>query len=400
MKNEGSSSPLKTCIGALLLGGTATGAGMLALPLVTASGGLIPAWGMYFLCWIFSIATGFLFVELCLWLPQNANLSSMATHFLGKWGKMVVWALYIFLFYSLIIAYVAGGGHLVSIFLGDHCPAWLGTIFFLFFFSLFVYFGTQIAGKINAILMGGLIISYLLFIAWGSLHVDPIGIQLWGWKGALLGLPVIFTSFSYQGTIPSVFEYLDRDPKKIKVAIVSGTTIPFVAYIVWDFIIKGIVPVEGQQGLLAAAAMGVTAVEPLRHFIQSPAIYGIGNFFAFFALTTSFIGVSLGLIDFLSDGLKIAKTGKNKLYLCVLIYVPAFIITMTNPTIFLKALGLGGGFGCVLLLGFLPALMIWVGRYKERYPASTRQLPGGRAALGILFAFILFEITISVFSQL
>jgi tyrosine-specific transport protein len=248
--------------------------------------------------------------------------------------------------------------------------------------------------------MIGLIISYFLFIAWGSLHVNPNMIQFFGWKGAIFGLPVIFTSFSYQGTIPSVFEYLDRDPKRMKIAIVTGTTIPFIAYIVWDFLIKGIVPIGGEHGLLAAGARGFTAVEPLRYCMQSPAIYVIGNFFAFFALTTSFIGVSLGLIDFLSDGLAIKRTRKNALFLCAFIYIPAFLITVTNPAIFLKALGLGGGFGCVLLLGFLPTLMIWIGRYKEHYPPSTYQLPGGRGVLVLLFVFIVFEIVVSVLSQI
>ena len=103
MSEETIDSPWKTFFGALLVGGTALGAGMLALPVATAAAGCVPAWLIYCLCWIFSLATGLLFVEIGLWLPENANIVSMATHILGKWGKVVAWILYIFLFYCLTI---------------------------------------------------------------------------------------------------------------------------------------------------------------------------------------------------------------------------------------------------------------------------------------------------------
>ncbi len=390
---------MKTFIASLLIGGTALGAGMLALPIATAGGGLIPSWVIYFLSWVFSIATGLLFVEIGLWLPRNANIVSMAKTLLGNAGKWFAWGLYIFLFYSLTVAYVAGGGRLISIsFFGEVSPS-ICIILFTLIFGLVVYLGTKIAGRVNGILMAGLIVSYLGFVFFGLEKIDFSLIQTWGWKGAILGLPIIFTSFSYQGTVPSILEYLERDGKRTRFAIITGTTIPFVAYIIWDLIIKGVVPIEGTHGLMAARASGSTAVEPLKFIIQNSKISILGNFFAFFALTTSFIGVTLGLFDFLKDSLHVKKTELNKVLLALLVYVPPVLIAIVNPSIFLSALGYAGGFGCAILLGFLPTLMVWVGRYKKGYSLDHQLCPGGRAVLFLLFAFVFFEISVQLLQQ-
>lgn len=399
MKNQEIDSPFKTFIGTLLVGGTAVGAGMLALPIATAGGGLIPTWIIYSLCWLFSLATGMLFVEIGLWMPQNANIVSMAHHLLGWWGKAAAWALYIFLFYCLTIAYVAGGGALMTSLLGDF-PNWIAVIIFTLFFASFVYFGTKIVGRLNVILMVGLIVSYFLFISIGIGNIRWELLSGWGWKSAIMGLPIIFTSFSYQGIIPSLLTYLDRDPKKMRIAIFFGTLIPFISYILWDFVIKGIIPAEGANGLLAAKEAGVSAVTPLQYFLQEGSfISAIGNFFAFFALTTSFIGVTLGLLDFLSDSLQIEKTPGRKLGLCALIFIPPVIISIINPSIFLSALGFAGGFGCAFLLGLLPVLMVWVGRYRIGYPSLSQQLPGGKWALCLLLFFIAFEVVVEIIQE-
>ncbi len=398
--SRASASSMKTFIGALLVGGTALGAGMLALPVATAGGGLVPSWCIYIVSWLFGMSTGLLFVEVGLWLKPKANIVTMATELLGPWGKRAVWFLYIFLFYFLTIAYVAGGGNLLYQLTQGGIPGPLATVLFAVFFGIFVYMGTKVAGRVNALLMVGLIVSYLIFIGMGSLEMSVNLFERFGWERAVLGLPIIFTSFSFQGVVPSLLEFLNRDAKACRSAIIYGTTIPFLAYIFWDLVIKGIVPITGEHGLLAAKAGGLSAVAPLIHFLPGKSVITVANFFAFFALTTSFIGVTLGLLDFLSDSLKMKKVGLNKLVLCTVIYVPPIIISLINPTIFLQALGLAGGFGCAILLGFIPTLMVWVGRYHRSYGTKNTQLFGGRVMLTLLMTFVIFEVVIEIISEL
>ena len=51
---------------------------------------------------------------------------------------------------------------------------------------------------------------------------------------------------------------------------------------------------------------GNNAVQPLKNVINISKVYLVGQYFAFFALLTSFLGVSLGLLDFWADGLQVA----------------------------------------------------------------------------------------------
>jgi len=386
-------SQLKTLGGAFIVGGTAIGAGMLALPVVTASGGFLYESAIYIICYLFSMATGLLFVEICDWMPRESNIVSMSEHLLGKWGKWIAWVLYIFLFYTLTIAYVSAGGNLVTHLFADHIPQWLGICIFTLVFGAFLYAGTKAVDRINWLLMAGLVISFLAFLVMGMSDVKPEHLLEQSWKVAIFGLPVMFTSFSFQGTVPSLYNYLDRDPVQTRKAIIWGTCIPVVVYIVWEALILGMIP---REVLIGAKKLGQTAIDPLRFLLKTKPVAVVGQFFAFFAITTSFLGVTLGLSDFLADGWQLKKTSKTKLLILALIFVPAVFIAATNPTIFLHALGLAGGFGCVLLLGLLPTLMVWVGRYRKNYTRIARGLPGEKWMLCMLLLFIVFELWVEV----
>lgn len=387
----------KPFLGALLIGGTALGAAMLANPIATAGAGILPSYFVYFLCWLFSIATGCLFVELASWLPKNSNLLTMAETFLGQAGKWIVLLVYIFLFYLLLIAYVSLGGKLVLSAICTHMPYLYGVLIFTAVFGGIVLLGTKAGSRTNALLMVGLILSFLIFITISGERATMEQANYWGWKYAFLGLPIIFISFSYQGTIPTLYNYLGQDAKKARAAVIFGTLIPFLAYLVWDYLIKGIVPLYGPHGLFMAKKMGVSAIEPLQYAVADSRIYLLGRFFAFFALTTSFIGVTLAMIDFFADLFHIKARRWNRLFLCLMIFAPVVAIVLINPGVFLIALTLAGGFGSAFLLGLLPIILVWKGRKVKKYKSKPRYLFGGNFLLFILFVALLAEIAVSVY---
>jgi len=360
--------------GALLVAGTSIGAGMLALPVVTALGGFLPSLLVYVLCWLFMTCTGLLLLDICLLMPPGANLVSMAEKHLGQFGKYFAWVLYLFLFYCLSVAYVCGGGSLLCSWLG--LPSWAGGVLFVGLLAPVVYMGARMVDRVNKVLMIGLVGAYILFVILGASHVQPERLLSGSWGPALLALPVIFTSFSYQGVIPSLAEYMQRDRKKLRMAIVLGTTMSFVIYVVWELLILGIVPVDGELGLERARQLGQTAVHPLKSHVTHGAIPWLGQAFAFFAITTSYLGVTLGLFDFLADGLRRAK----RVWLGGLTFLPPLVVALVYPGIFISALIYAGGIGCALLLGFLPAAMAWVGKLRSR------------AFLLVLMAFVAIEV--------
>jgi len=379
--------------GALLVSGTSIGGGMLALPVLTSLGGFVPSLVIYLCCWIFMACTGLLFLEVSLWMPNDSNIITMAQRTLGTAGKIFAWVLYIFLFYCLTLAYIVGCGDLTSELL--ELSPWQGSALFLILFAPFVYAGTRIVGKLNIFLMLGLGISFFIFVILGAGYVKWELLKYRNWNLAILGLPIAFTSFAYQGIIPTLVNYLHHDVKKIRRAILVGSFIPLITYVIWQWLILGIVPTEGPNGLAETLQKGENAVYPLKFFINSPIVYIVGQYFAFFALVTSFFGVTLGLVDFLADGLQVKKTSFSKLYLCALVFIPPFIVALFYPHIFLTALDYAGGFGCALLLGLLPILMVWSGRYYLGLK-SEFTFPGGKLALIALLLFVLFELIFEI----
>ncbi|PIS01967.1 MAG: tyrosine transporter [Chlamydiae bacterium CG10_big_fil_rev_8_21_14_0_10_42_34] len=377
--------------GTLLVAGTSIGAGMLALPVVTAAGGFIPAFFVYLLCWLFMTCTGLLFLELCLKLPPDANIITMASTYLGRFGKVFAWALYLFLFYSLSVAYISGGGGLLQDFLGIdlvYCQ-WI----FVLVLGSCVYVGARMVDRLNLALMAGLILTYLAFVIFGLPQVEFSRLEPANWDLALFALPVIFTAFSYQGIIPSLTTYFKRDAKRVRIAIIAGTSVAFFIYLLWEFLILGIIPVEG---LLQAKELGQTAVAPLKDHVSASSITTIGQAFAFFAISTSFLGVTLGLFDFLADGLSMPKKGGRKVLLALFTFIPPLMISLVNPSVFIVALVFAGGIGCALLLGLLPALMAWVSRYRNEGHGGPLQLRGGKIVLVLLFLFVLFELIMEI----
>lgn len=385
--------------GALLVAGTTIGGGILALPVVTSLGGFLPALLIYFLCWAFMASTGLLFLEVSTWMKGESNIVSMAQTTLGKPGKWAAWIIYIFLFYCLTLAYLVGCGNLISHLFPSFISAHFGPLIFILLFGPFVYAGAHVVGHFNVWLMLGLALSYIIFVILGLPYVNYQNLMYRNWSLAILGLPIAFTAFAYQGIIPTLVHYMQSNVRLVRQAILIGSFIPFMTYVIWQWLIQGIVPTFGEGGLVEALDNGDNAVVPLKNFLDNPYIYLIGLFFAFFALVTSFFGVTLGLLDFLADGLRVKKDAQNKLWLCLVIFIPPLLISYSHPHIFLNALDYAGGYGCALLLGLLPILMVWVGRYVHGF-RGTFVFPGGRFSLLLLLLFVLFELVCETYIKI
>lgn len=381
--------------GTLLIAGTMVGVGMLALPVATGEGGFIPAAVIYLICWLFMLCTGLLLLEVCSWMPKDANLITMAHRLLGPTGKNVCWAVYLFLFVTVMIAHVVGGGAVLSEICGCMVPEWAFMILYVVLFSPVIYLGTKWVDRLNMLLMAGVILTYLMFIPASIGHVDLNLLARSDWSKAWLALPVLFTAFTFQVIIPTMMTYMNRDVKKVRLAIILGTTIPLVVYLIWEFLILGIIPAEGPHGLTEAAKKGWNAVMPLKELLNNPFLFKIGKAFAFFTMTTSYIGLSLAYLDFLADGLKIKKVGIKKIALCLAVFIPPTLVAISYPDIFIIALSYAGGFSCAILFGLFPPLMVWVGRYIKKEKMNP-QIPGGKLFLATLILFVLVELSIQI----
>jgi tyrosine-specific transport protein len=378
----------------LLIVGTTIGAGMLALPIATAQLGFIGSLLLLFICWLITLASTLLLLEVNLWLPQKSHLVSMAKATLGGQGELITWISYLFLLYALLCAYIAGGSDLFHSLLrafGFSIPTWATAILFTFLFGSVAYFGIRAIDYVNRGLMciklGAYFFLTVLLLPFVSpeqlTHGDLTLTDTTAWM-------VTITSFGFAAIVPSLRVYFASDIRQLKIALLVGSFIPLICYILWDIVIMGVIPHKGDHGLIAIAHSQQPTSELVQTFsttVARPAILFFAKWFTSVCVVTSFLGVALCLSDFLADGLRLEKQGWNQLLIQAIAFLPPLSIVLFYPNMFITALRYAG-VDCCLLLILLPALMAWYGRYR-RHLAHGYRVPGGK---GLLIFLILFSL--------
>lgn len=387
-----------------LVAGTCIGGGMLALPVATGLSGFMPSILIMIICWLAMTATALLLLEVSMWMEEGVHLISMTSRILGTPGKVVSWCLYLFICYASLVAYTAGGGVQVATAVKDYfgivIAKEIGSVLFIFVFGAVIYLGSRIVGRVNAVLFIAMVVAYLGLVGMGLPETKLELLRHRKWSGSLMSLPLLLTAFSFQTMVPSLTPYLKRNAKALRIAVVGGTAIAFVIYAIWQWLILGIVPIEGSNGLSEALARGEPATQFLREHMEGRWVCVIAEYFAFFAIVTSFLGIALGLFDFLSDGLKIRKAGNGNLILGLLIVIPTIIFATQYERVFLVALETSGGFGDSILNGLIPVLMVWLGRYYLNMSKEGHfTVPGGKPLLVAVFIFFLCALFLEILVQ-
>jgi len=117
--------------GMLMILGTCIGAGMLAIPIVSAHESFRLSALLLTVAWLCMTIGAFAVLEVNLWFKPGSNLITMAEGTLGAWGKTVTSLLYLLLMYSLICAYLASASGVLQTFFSAvdfHVPRALATM--------------------------------------------------------------------------------------------------------------------------------------------------------------------------------------------------------------------------------------------------------------------------------
>ncbi|QLH41624.1 MAG: tryptophan/tyrosine permease [Coxiellaceae bacterium] len=372
--------------GILLIVGTAIGGGMLALPVATAQMGFINSSIFLLVSWLIMTVSALLILEVNLWLPRNSNIISMAKATLGKYGALTAWIFYLLLFYSLVTAYIAGGGdflHTLLSGLNIHLSNWTSSLLFSLVLGFIVYKGIQTVDYVNRGLMFGKLAAYLVLVAIVLFFISPAKLSGGHMKYITTSVTVMVTSFGFANIIPSLRSYFNDDVHKLRRAVIIGSLIPLTCYIIWDLAIMGVIGNNHLIDMLKSGHSTGMMVSTLSDIINNSYITLLVKIFTSICLATSFLGVSLSLSDFLSDGLKVPKAGKGNLIIYAATFLPPIAIVLVYPAIFIKALSYAGIY-CMVLLVILPALMTWQGRYRKQLADGPEQVAGGKLMLILL----------------
>lgn len=359
--------------GLLLIVGTSIGGGMLALPIVNASAGFWASTLFLLGCWALMTLGALFILEVNLYLPPGKNMVSMAAETLGKPGIVVTWFSYLFLLYTLLAAYISGGADVFgSIFthFGIHLRDWQLIVAFTVIFGWVVYSGIRRVDWLNRCLMFGKLLVYGVLVVLFMPYVHVKQLQSEHLHYTVASLMVLITSFGFAIIVPNLRQYFNDDVPALKRVILIGSLIPLICYIIWDFVIMGCAPLTDLTSLMTNPHATSGLANILAALIQQPMISSCFVFFTSICMLTAFLGVSLALSSFLSDGLKL----DHAFGLALLTFVPAVGLVLIYPGAYLSALNYAG-FLCVILLLLLPSLMSIVGRRRlqQRYV-----VPGGR----------------------
>ncbi len=393
--------------GILLIVGTSIGGGMLALPISAAPGGFINSSLLLFGCWFIMTMCAFLILEVNLWLPSNSNLISMAKATLGHGGAAIAWVTYLLLFYCLLAVYLSGGSdmlHQAISLTGIPWPSWFSMLIYLVVFAWVVYQGTRSVDYLNRGFMFAKFLAYFTIIAFIFFRINPEMLMSVGKPNYLIAsVTIMITSFGFSSIVPSLRSYFQGDVKKLRFAILVGSLIPLGFYILWNLVVLGVVPREGENGLIPMLTSGHASTDlptALGYHLNNGWLTACIRTFAALAITTSFLGVALGTSDFLADGFKIAKKGKGKWLICILTFLPALILALFYPNVFIKGLSYAG-ICCVILLMLYPVLMAWSGRYyKKLAPPNAYQVMGGKPLLIVSLIIGLLVLAVGLFHDL
>ncbi|EKE00818.1 MAG: hypothetical protein ACD_21C00268G0005 [uncultured bacterium] len=392
----------------LIVIGTSIGAGMLAIPMVSAASGFWLAAFLLIIIWLLMTLTGLLVLEVNLALPEGKNsFSSMAAETLGVVGKVTAWISCLLLLYALTAAYIAGNASLLTTafeFFHINVPTWVNALLFISVLGGAVFWSTKAVDYLNRGLIsikGGLLLAVLILLMPRINLVNIIGGQITEQGKFLLAVaPIFLCSFGFHTVIPSIRNYVGKDSRALKQIIICGTLVTLIIYLFWLLASLGTMPLKGENSFTNLAASKGSVGEFIKsicalannHWVTA----GI-NGFANIAMTTSFLGVTLGLFDFLSDGLKIPNTRVGRSKTALLTFVPPLIFALFFPKGFILALGNAAIFVAILEI-LLPALMVYKLR-KSKLLNSPYKVWGGTAVLAGVFIAGVAIISLQIMSN-
>ncbi|EMP4392036.1 amino acid permease [Vibrio fluvialis] len=367
----------------LIIAGTTIGAGMLALPLASAGIGFSTSLMIMLALWALMAFTALLMVEIHQYADKDATLHTLAKQILGNKGKWIATFAMLFLFYALCAAYIAGGGaqftNRISEFTGLEVSGPTGTLIFTLIVAAVVTIGTGTVDRVNRLLFAGKMVAMVMVLTFLAPNVSqsyllsmPLGQGL-----IVASIPVIFTSFGFHGSIPAIVNYLDGHTPSLRKAIVVGSAIPLVIYVFWQVVTLGVV---SQPDLVDNAGLSAL-IGTLSQTVHQSSLGHVIGIFADLALLTSFLGVSLGLFEFMGDTIRKKDGNMNRIVASLVTFTPPLMFALFYPQGFIMALGYAAIALAVLAI-FLPLVMV----ARVRRQANNNdyyQVMGGTPALAI-----------------
>jgi tyrosine-specific transport protein len=379
----------KLLIAITTLVGTIVGAGILGIPYVVAKTGFVYGFFLMVLIGVAFLYLNLFAGEVVLRTKKQHQLTGYAEKYLGKTGKHFMTLSMLVNIYGALTAYLIGEGTSLYTIFKVGSPMLFTILFFVVAF-LIVYRGIKSTGRTELILIS---LMFLVVLFVGIFSIDKINIDYFrvlDLRFFFLPYGVILFAFMATPAIPELQEELGNEKEKMKKAIVIGSITPIVLYLVFTFVVMGVVGLENFELLQPNERIATVALS-----LYSHPVLGVGaNILAILAMFTSFLTLGIALIEMYRY-----DYGFSHRFALLLTFGLPLLIVFLNLTSFIVVLGLTGAIAGGLD-GILVTLMYWkakkMGDRKPEY--SLKPYKGVGTALIFMFVLgILYQLWVNFF---
>lgn len=395
--------------GVMIIAGGTIGAGMLANPISTSGVWFIGSILILIYTWFCMMSSGLMLLEANLHYPTGASFDTIVKDLLGKGWNALNGLSLAFVLYILTYAYITSGGGITESFINQllstsesavEIGRTSGSLIFAILLAAFVWFSTKAVDRFSTILIAGMVISFILSISGlvssvkSDILFDTLAPENTEYLPyALAALPVCLVSFGFHQNVPSLVKYYHRDASKVVKSVFIGTAIALGIYILWQLAIQGNLPRSAFGPVIEKGGDIAALLNTLSATLETDYIAVVLKFFAYMAIASSFLGVTLGLFDYIADLFNFddSKLGRTKTALVV--FLPPLILSLEYPYGFVIAIGYAG-LAATIWAAIVPALLAKACRQK--FPERQYTAFGGN---GMVYFVILFGL-LNILAQL
>lgn len=379
--------------GAMIIGGTIIGAGMFSLPVVMSGAWFFWSLLALIFTWFCMLHSGLMILEANLNYHIGASFDTITKDLLGNGWNIINGLTVAFVLYILTYAYISASGSVIQHTFAQMnlaVPARLGGLAFALVVAFIVWLSTKAVSRMTTIVLGAKILTF--FMTFGGLmwHVEPAILFNHAEVNAsylpyvLMTLPFCLASFGYHGNVPSLMKYYGKDPLIIRRCLLLGTLMALVLYIIWLVGTMGNIP---RPAFIAIAEKGGNIdvlVQTLSGLLNSSTLDLLLTVFSNFAVASSFLGVTLGLFDYLADLFKFDDSRLGRFKTALVTFLPPIAGGLLWPNGFIYAIGFAG-LAATVWAAIVPALLARASR--RRFGSPNYRVWGGNAMIILILCF-------------
>lgn len=338
-----------------MITGMTIGAGVLGIPYVVSRVGLLIGLAYIALLGAIILLLNLLIGEIIVRTKDSFQLPGLAGKYLGPWAKVLMSIMVVVGGLGALLAYIIGEGESLANLFGGTPESW--AIIFWSIGSFSVWRGLQTV-KILEKILSIIVLSIIIGLSFGILpQINIQNFYYYNVDNLFLPFGVILFALQASPAIAEAHALLPQDPKKFKKALILGTLIPILAYMLFAVATVGVLGLGTTP--LVSTALGNKFGMWIKFLI---------NAFAIFAMGSGFLGLGLAMKQTLIWDWKLSP------FLSVILVITApLTFYLLGWHDFLKVIGLVGG----VLLGLEALMLVFIYLRAQHYG----DLPAARYGL-------------------